>query len=149
MAKARVGLLGCGEIGGFIARHVLADGADDITLSYVFDTDEKKLTEIPPACRVTSQADLFSRSADLVVEAVHADLVKSVALRLPVPDRDKQRGCWQYYRCLHAAKCPEHGATHLQAQRWPTLRLILELFSVILHPSAKVVMERGELNQWF
>jgi aspartate dehydrogenase len=40
------------------------------------------LQGIPEACRVTSQADLFARSADLVVEAAHADLVKSVALRL-------------------------------------------------------------------
>jgi aspartate dehydrogenase len=82
MAKVSIGLLGCGSIGGFIARHVLGDGADDIVLSYVFDTDEKKLKDISPACRVTSQADLFSRTADLVVEAVNADLVKSVALRL-------------------------------------------------------------------
>jgi len=75
--------LGCGSIGGFIARHVLADAASDvIELSYVFDADEKKLQDIPLACRVTSQADLFAQPADLVVEAAHADLVKDVALRL-------------------------------------------------------------------
>ena len=83
MARTRVGLLGCGAIGGFIARHVLADAASDaIELSYVFDADEKKLQGIPEACRVTSQIDLFARPVDLVVEAAHADLVKSVALRL-------------------------------------------------------------------
>ena len=83
MARTRVGLLGCGAIGGFIARHVLADTASDaLELSYVFDADEKKLQEIPQACRVTSQADLFGRPADLIVEAAHADLVKGVALRL-------------------------------------------------------------------
>jgi aspartate dehydrogenase len=83
MARSRVGLLGCGSIGGFIARHVLADSADQaIELSYVFDADEKKLLEIPQACRVTSRTDLFARRADLVVEAAHADLVKDVALRL-------------------------------------------------------------------
>jgi aspartate dehydrogenase len=83
MARSRVGLLGCGSIGGFIARHVLADIAGDaIELSYVFDADEKKLQEIPQDCRVTSQDDLFARRADLVVEAAHADLVKDVALRL-------------------------------------------------------------------
>jgi aspartate dehydrogenase len=83
MAIIRVGLMGCGSIGGFIARHVLADAASAaMELSYVFDTDEKKLREIPPALRVTAQADLFTRPADLVVEAAHADLVRSVALRL-------------------------------------------------------------------
>ena len=81
MAKIRVGILGCGAIGGFIARHVLAD-AGSIELSYVFDTDEKKLQDIPLPCRVTSQTELFARQADLVVEAVNADLVKAVALRL-------------------------------------------------------------------
>lgn len=76
----RIGLLGCGSIGGFIARHVL--GPHFCELSYAFDVDEKRLQEIPPPCRVTSQADLFSRQADLVVEAANADLVKAVAVRL-------------------------------------------------------------------
>jgi len=52
-------------------------------LGYVFDKDEKRLGDIPAACRVTVQSDLLTaRSADLVVEAAHADLLKEVALRV-------------------------------------------------------------------
>jgi aspartate dehydrogenase len=80
MTVVRVGLLGCGSIGGFLARHVLAEAADTIELSYVYDVDEKRMQDIPPQCRVTSQAELLARPADLVVEAAHAELVKAVAV---------------------------------------------------------------------
>ena len=83
MNVVRIGLLGCGSIGGFLARHVLAEAAiDAIELSYVYDVDEKRMQDIPPPSRITAQADIFARSADLVVEAAHADLVKAVALRI-------------------------------------------------------------------
>ena len=83
MSKVRIGLLGCGSIGGFLARHILAEGAGDaVELGYVFDVDEKRLQDIPAACRVARPAELFSRPADLVVEAAHADLIKEVGLRL-------------------------------------------------------------------
>lgn len=88
MTVVRIGLLGCGSIGGFLARHVLAEDANDaMELSYVYDVEEKRLQDIPPARRITAQADLFARPVDLVVEAAHADLVKAVALRL-VPRSD-------------------------------------------------------------
>jgi aspartate dehydrogenase len=81
--KVRIGLLGCGAIGGFLARNVLAEAANGETeLGYVFDVDEKRMENIPSACRIAAQADLFCRPADLVVEAAHADLVKAVAVRL-------------------------------------------------------------------
>lgn len=83
MSKLRIGLLGCGSIGGFLARHILGAGAaDSIELAYGFDVDEKRLQDIPAACRITTQSDLFTQPADLVVEAAHADLLKEVALRL-------------------------------------------------------------------
>jgi len=83
MSTVRIGLLGCGSIGGFLARHILAEGAaDNIELGYAFDVDEKRLQDIPAACRITKQSDLFARPADLVVEAAHADLLKEVALRI-------------------------------------------------------------------
>ena len=83
MNVVRIGILGCGSIGGFLARQVLADAAtEQIALSYVFDVDEKRLQDLPPPCRVTGQADLLTRPADLVVEAAHADLLKAVAVRL-------------------------------------------------------------------
>jgi aspartate dehydrogenase len=79
----RIGLLGCGSIGGFIARHVLAQSATgEIELNYVYDVDEKRMQDIPPQCRTTTQADIFARPVNLVVEAAHADLVKDVALRI-------------------------------------------------------------------
>ena len=81
MSKVRIGLLGCGSIGGFLARNIIAEGAaDSMELGYVHDVDEKRLQDIPAACRVTRQSDLFTRPADLVVEAAHADLLKQVAL---------------------------------------------------------------------
>ena len=83
MNAVRIGLLGCGSIGGFLARNVLAEaGGDAIELSYVYDLDEKRMQEIPTERRITTQADLFARPVDLVVEAAHADLVKAVALRI-------------------------------------------------------------------
>ena len=83
MSKVSIGLLGCGSIGGFLARYVLAEGAaDSIELGYVYDVDEKRLQDIPAACRMTRQSDLFARPADLVVEAAHADLLKQVAVRI-------------------------------------------------------------------
>jgi aspartate dehydrogenase len=81
MSSMRIGLLGCGAIGGFLARRILAGGnAFSAELGYAFDKDEKRLTDIPEECRVTSQTDLLSRPADLVVEAATADLLKEVAL---------------------------------------------------------------------
>jgi aspartate dehydrogenase len=83
MGVVNIGLLGCGSIGGFLARHVLAEGkADGMELGYVHDVDEKRLQDFPAACRVTRQSDLFDRPADLVVEAAHAGLLKEVALRI-------------------------------------------------------------------
>ena len=83
MKAVSIGFLGCGSIGGFLAQQVLAEGAaDSIELSWVHDIDEKRLQKIPASYRVTGQADLFARSADLVVEAAHADLLKEVAVRL-------------------------------------------------------------------
>jgi aspartate dehydrogenase len=83
VTAVRVGVLGCGSIGGFLARHVLAAAANgEVELSYVYDVDETRMQDIPPRCRITDQAELFARPADLVVEAAHADLVKAVALRI-------------------------------------------------------------------
>jgi len=83
MSKVRIGLLGCGAIGGFLARHIISEGAaSSMELSYAFDVDEKRLQDIPAACRVTEQSGLFERSADLVVEGANADLLKQVALRI-------------------------------------------------------------------
>jgi aspartate dehydrogenase len=83
VAVVRIGVLGCGSIGGFLGRHVLAEAAmDAVELSYVYDVDEKRMQDIPPPCRIATHADLFARPADLVVEAAHADLVKAVTLRL-------------------------------------------------------------------
>jgi aspartate dehydrogenase len=83
MKKTRIGLLGCGAIGGFLARHMVSGSAhDSMELSYAFDSDEKRLRDIPAECRVTGQSELFTRPADLVVEAANADLLKQVALRI-------------------------------------------------------------------
>ena len=83
MGRMRIGLLGCGAIGGFLARQALSENAaHSMELSYVFDKDEKRLQDIPAEYRVAAQSDIFSQPADLVVEAAHADLLKEVALPL-------------------------------------------------------------------
>ena len=83
MAAMRIGVLGAGSIGGFLARNVLAGAVGDAAeLSYVFDIDENQLQEFPARCRVTQQSDLFESPVDLVVEAVTADVLKTVALRI-------------------------------------------------------------------
>ena len=83
MNPVRIGLLGCGSIGGFLSRHLLAETeGDSIELSYVYDIDEQRLQNVPPTLRITKQADLFDKPVDLVVEAAHADLLKDVAVRI-------------------------------------------------------------------
>jgi aspartate dehydrogenase len=83
MAAMRIGVLGGGSIGGFLARKILAGTVGDAAeLSYVFDIDEHRLQDFPARCRVTQPPDLFERPADLVVEAVTADVLKTVALRI-------------------------------------------------------------------
>jgi aspartate dehydrogenase len=83
MSIVRIGLLGCGSIGGFLARHLLGETfKDSAALSYVYDIDEKRMQNIPSELRITRQADIFDRPVDLVVEAAHSDLLKAVAVRI-------------------------------------------------------------------
>lgn len=83
MTVIGIGLLGCGSIGGFLARGILAGSASDgMELRYVYDRDENRLQDLPSSCRITAQDELFARPADLVVEAANADLVKDVGVRL-------------------------------------------------------------------
>jgi aspartate dehydrogenase len=80
VTPTRIGILGCGSIGGLLAREALSDPS--MELDFVFDIDEKYMDGIPAACRITSQAAMLGRSVDLVVEAAHADLLKAVGLEL-------------------------------------------------------------------
>ncbi len=76
--KVRIGVLGCGMIGGYLVRNILAD--ESLELAYVYDLDESRMAGIPKVCRQTRREALASQPADLVVEAAHADVVKAVAL---------------------------------------------------------------------
>ncbi len=73
----RIGILGCGSIGGLLARNVLA--TKSLELVYVYDIDESRMDGIPQDKRVTKQQELFARQTDLAVEAAHADVVRAVA----------------------------------------------------------------------
>ena len=75
--KTRIGVLGCGSIGGMLARAALDNPS--MELDFVFDVDEKQMEGIPAACRVTSREAMLARSPGLVVEAAHTDLIKAVA----------------------------------------------------------------------
>jgi len=55
-------VFGCGSIGGFLARHILADGAaDSIELGYVYDVDEKRVQDIPAAAELPTFRPLHDR----------------------------------------------------------------------------------------
>jgi len=82
VATVRIGLLGCGAIGGFLARNLRTDSSSGAELSYVYDRDADRMKDIPLSNRIIAEAELFSKPADLVVEAANADLVKAVAVRL-------------------------------------------------------------------
>lgn len=80
MNRKRVGILGCGAIGATLARAIVPNPA--LELAFVFSRTQGRLNEVPQQLRVTSEEEIVSRDADLVVEAAHSDLVKSVATAL-------------------------------------------------------------------
>ena len=80
MNRKRVGILGCGAIGAMLARAVVSNPA--LELAFVFSRTEGRLKDVPQNLRVTSEEEITSRAADLVVEAAHSDLVKAVATKL-------------------------------------------------------------------
>src|SRR3954469_15783302 len=80
MNRKRIGILGCGAIGGALVRSVIE--TPSLELAFVFSGDEKRFAQFPPGTGTSSESAVFMHPTDLVVEAAHADLVKAMALRI-------------------------------------------------------------------
>lgn len=80
MNRKRVGILGCGAIGAMLARAVVANPA--LELAFVFSRTADRLRDVSEDLRVTSEAEIVARDAELVVEAAHSDLVRAVGTKI-------------------------------------------------------------------
>jgi aspartate dehydrogenase len=80
MTRKRIGVLGCGAIGGALVRSIME--TPSLELAFIFSRDEKRFGQFPPGSGTTSEAAVMMHSADLVVEAAHADLVRTLGLKL-------------------------------------------------------------------
>jgi aspartate dehydrogenase len=80
MTRKRIGILGCGAIGGALVRSVLE--TPSLALAFVYSRNEKRFAEFPPGIATTVDAAVLMHPTDLVIEAAHADLVKAMALRI-------------------------------------------------------------------
>ena len=70
-ARARIGIVGCGYIGGAVYRHVAGNPGLGLEVAFVNDIDPARLEEISPHLRL-ADLDGFARfRADLVVEVAH------------------------------------------------------------------------------
>lgn len=84
-AKLRVGIIGCGAIGSYIAK-AIDEGVVEADLVAVFDTDTrraeevvKRLSNVRPKV-VSSIDELISEDIDVVVEAASQEAVKTYAI---------------------------------------------------------------------
>lgn len=85
MGKLRVGIIGCGAIGNYIAKAV-DRGVVDVDLVIVFDIDiskaeelVKNLNKVRPRV-AKSIEEVLSEKLDIVVEAASQDFVKRYAV---------------------------------------------------------------------
>jgi aspartate dehydrogenase len=75
----RIGLVGCGTIGGHIARKAAEHGFAEI--AFVCDLDEDRARETVPGAEVFSDLGrVASFDVDLVVETANADVMRGIAL---------------------------------------------------------------------
>jgi aspartate dehydrogenase len=75
----RIGLVGCGVIGGRIAERAIERGFAKI--DFVCDMDLEKAREAAPGAEVfPNLSDVAARQVDLVVEAANADVMREIAI---------------------------------------------------------------------
>lgn len=78
-ARKRVGLIGCGTIGGHIARRIRE--GDLAEIAFVCDVDEKRARDVAPGAKyIADLGDAAGPEVDLVIEAANAEVVRRVAL---------------------------------------------------------------------
>lgn len=75
----RVGLIGCGTIGGRIAKKIREENL--AALAYACDLDAERAAALAPEGEaLTDLAEAARRDVDLVIEAANAEVVRAVAL---------------------------------------------------------------------
>ena len=68
---ARVGIVGCGYIGGAVYRYLAGNPGLGLEVAFVNDIDPSRLEGIPPHLRLADLAGFGRSSADLVIELAH------------------------------------------------------------------------------
>ena len=68
---ARIGIVGCGYIGGAVYRHLAGNPGLGLEVAFVNDIDPSRLEGIPPHLRLADLAGFGRIRADLVVELAH------------------------------------------------------------------------------
>lgn len=93
MAKLlRIGIVGCGAIGGSLAKAIVSDFANQARLVSVYDIDRDKALslarELNTRLRVSSSLDSLIERASLVIEAAEAKSCLAIARRCLKKRRD-------------------------------------------------------------
>ncbi|MFZ5800838.1 MAG: aspartate dehydrogenase domain-containing protein [Candidatus Omnitrophota bacterium] len=90
--KTRVGIIGCGSIGSFLASKIVRELKDSVVLSALYDVDREKSRalcaklKLPGIC-VSSQKELLHKSA-FIVEAASAAVAARVTARALAAGKD-------------------------------------------------------------
>jgi aspartate dehydrogenase len=74
----RVGIVGYGLLGSYLARKLA--GEKEIDIAFVYDVDQNKLKDLDPSLVIQSMAEAPRRRPDLVVEMVDAEWVSQNAV---------------------------------------------------------------------
>ncbi len=82
----KIGIVGCGAIGGSLARTVIRDLAKDARLAALFDLDPQKALDLSRKLGgsknlAVNSLERLIKISDLVIEAAHADSSRKIALK--------------------------------------------------------------------
>lgn len=81
----KIGLLGCGSIGAYIAKTLDSDHIRGMDIAFIYDVDPKKTQQLASKLKNTpriskSVGDMITGGAELIVEAASQEAVKQHAL---------------------------------------------------------------------
>jgi len=82
MQKLKIGIVGCGAIGSYIAKSCQKDLSDRITLSGICDSDNSKAATLSK--KLKNKVDIYTineivKISDLIIEAASKDVASAVA----------------------------------------------------------------------
>lgn len=90
--KLRVGIVGCGAIGGSLARVIVSDFAGQAKLVSVYDIDKNKMLRLTGKLRVkplaSNSLDYLIEKADLIIEAADSKSSLGIAMKALNKGRD-------------------------------------------------------------